>query len=514
VDEIAARHGLRIKKRLRSGALLDVPAYRLQAVSDDPAVDQLSGNHIVGAQMAVTMQAIGADQVQAGLESLGIPGVTGAGVGIAIIDSGIANVPELRDRIVASLDFTGHEGREGHEARRGGRDEHGHGTHVAGIAAAAGHNAHDETRGVAPGAHLVSLKVLDARGRGYAADVTEAIDWAIENRERFKIGVINLSLGGPVLQSHRDDPICQAVERAYRAGIVVVASSGNFGKDAEGRSVYGGVTVPGNSPFAITVGALNTKGTPWRSDDELASYSSKGPTMFDRLIKPDVVAPGNRIRGLLAPGSTLAKEHPEQVTGTGRDARIELSGTSMAAPVVSGAIAGLLERRRLSPGAARILLQYSAQPLMSEGVLGGGAGSVNLVAARALQVRGAVRVTSLAGQAVHAGQIVFGSREFWSAENILWGNDENILWGNDENILWGNDENILWGNDENILWGNATNILWGNVANILWGNAANILWGNDENILWGNDENILWGNDENILWGNDENILWGNAQGD
>ena len=455
VDEIVARHGLQVRKRLKSGAVLEVPGYQLQAVAGDPQVDALSGNQLVTAQMATSVQSTGADQVHGGLATLGAAGVTGAGIGIAVIDSGVAYMPELRGRIVASRDFT--------DDRGPGLDEHGHGTHVAGIAAAAGRNRHDDTRGVAPGAHIVSLKVLDARGRGYAADVIEAIDWAIENRQRYRIGVINLSLGGPVLQSWRDDPICQAVERAYRAGIVVVAAAGNFGKDAQGRSVYGGITSPGNSPYALTVGAINTMGTPWRGDDELASYSSKGPTLYDRLIKPDVVAPGNRIRGLVAPNSTLAKARPELITGVGRDARIELSGTSMATPVVSGAVASLIEgsRRQLTPGAVRILVQFSAEPLFEEGLLGGGAGSLNLAAARELQVRGAVRETVVAGNTVGSGQVVFASRDLWTAENILWGTDENILWGTDENILWGTDENILWGTNENILWGTDENILWG-----------------------------------------------------
>ena len=163
---------------------------------------------------------------------------------------------------------------------------------------------------MAPGANIISLKVLDAQGKGLAADVIQAIDWAVKNRRRYNIRVINMSLGGAVTQGWRDDPICQAVERAYRAGIVVVASAGNFGKTTDGRPIYGGITTPGISPFAITVGALNTKGTPWRSDDEVASYSSKGPTLFDHLIKPDLVAPGNKILGLAAPGSTLVREHP------------------------------------------------------------------------------------------------------------------------------------------------------------------------------------------------------------
>ena len=155
----------------------------------------------------------------------------GKGIGVAVIDSGVANAQELKGRIVASIDFT--------DARGQGLDHHGHGTHVAGVIAAAGANQNDDTRGVAPGAHIVSLKVLDAQGRGKAANVIAAIDWAIENRQKYGIRIINLSLGGPVLQSWRDDPLCQAVERAYRAGIVVVASAGNRGKDSVGRAVAG-----------------------------------------------------------------------------------------------------------------------------------------------------------------------------------------------------------------------------------------------------------------------------------
>ena len=136
---------------------------------------------------------------------------------------------------------------------------------------------------------------------------------------------------------------------------------GNFGKAAEGRPVYGGITTPGNSPFAITVGALNTKGTPFRSDDEVASYSSKGPTMFDHLVKPDLVAPGNRILGLAAPGSRLVRAHPELVVSTPEGKRLQLSGTSMAAAVVSGAVSVLLEGGVQGTESVRRLLQHSSK---------------------------------------------------------------------------------------------------------------------------------------------------------
>ena len=130
---------------------------------------------------------------------------------------------------------------------------------------------------------------------GKASDVIDAIYWVIHNSKRFNIRVINLSLGGPAEQSYLDDPMCEAVERAVNAGIVVVAAAGNRGKDDEGRSVYGLIESPGIDPYVITVGALNTKGTARRSDDELATYSSKGPTLVDGLLKPDIAAPGNKI---------------------------------------------------------------------------------------------------------------------------------------------------------------------------------------------------------------------------
>src|SRR5438034_7006291 len=153
----------------------------------------------------------------------------------------------------------------------------GHGTHVAGIIAGQQGRTSDTRKysGVAPGAYLVNLRVLGDDGSGTASDVIEAIDWAIDHRADYNIGVINLSLGAPVLQPDRDDPLCEAVERAVRAGITVVAAAGNFGKLPDGQAVRGGIVSPGNSPWAITVGALDTHGTPERSDDTVASYSSR-----------------------------------------------------------------------------------------------------------------------------------------------------------------------------------------------------------------------------------------------
>src|SRR5439155_25899584 len=127
------------------------------------------------------------------------------------------------------------------------------------------------------------------------------------------------------------------IERAYRAGITVVAAAGNYGRSADGRSVYGGITTPANSPYAIAVGALDTHGTAQRSDDTVAAYSSKGPTRYDLIVKPDLAAPGHHIVSAEAADSYLAKTYPDHhVSGSGQTAVMQLSGTSMAAGVVSG----------------------------------------------------------------------------------------------------------------------------------------------------------------------------------
>jgi serine protease AprX len=149
--------------------------------------------------------------------------------------------------------------------------------------------------------------------------------------------VINLSLGRPVFESFLEDPLDQAVERAYRAGLVVVASAGNYGRTQDGAAVIGGITSPGNSPYALTVGSLDSQGTVNRSDDVVSDYSSRGPTLFDRLVKPDIAAPGRKIVSLYVPGSTFAQKYPDHlVDGNGNKGLFYLSGTSMATGVVTG----------------------------------------------------------------------------------------------------------------------------------------------------------------------------------
>ena len=217
-------------------------------------------------------------------------GQTGSGIGVAVIDSGIANHQALRNRV----DGVGGFHRPERQRRRPIRARHARRRHHRRV----GESGY---AGVAPGAHLVNLQVLNADGSGDTSDVIAAIDWAIEHRAQHRLRVINLSLGHPVFESYRDDPLCQAVQRAVDAGMGGGAA-GNFGKTADGKAVVGGIVSPGNSPAALTVGASNARGTAQRSDDVMATYSSRGPTAIDGLLKPELVAPGNRLVAAAAPG--------------------------------------------------------------------------------------------------------------------------------------------------------------------------------------------------------------------
>ncbi len=235
-------------------------------------------------------------------------------------------------------------------------DQYGHGTHVAGIIGADGNGS--VYIGMAPGVNLINLKVLDQNGAGTDSQVIAAINQAIQLKSQYNIRIINLSLGRPVFESAANDPLCQAVEAAWKAGIVVVVAAGNDGRNNSfGSYGYGTITAPGNDPYVITVGAMNSMGTTTRSDDVMTSYSSKGPTVIDHIVKPDIVAPGNLIASVLAPGSTLVQLYPQNQVGS----HFVLSGTSMATPVVSGAAALLLQQTpSLTPDQVKARLMRNA----------------------------------------------------------------------------------------------------------------------------------------------------------
>ncbi|MEZ5286347.1 MAG: S8 family serine peptidase [Vicinamibacterales bacterium] len=339
IQRLARRYGLSVRKGLATGAVLSATPQALEALAADAEVDAVSADAEVRSQMAVTTQTTGAEAAWSGLvQTLGR--TTGRGVGVAIIDSGIAAHPALAGKVVVNLDFTAERGR--------GVDRYGHGTHIAGIVAGRGFDqfVSDADSGMAPGAHLLNLKVLDANGSGRVSDVVAAIDWAIQNRQRYAIRVLNLSLGTPPTQSYRDDPLCGG--GAGRAGGPGRGGVGGQLRPDAGRPHGAGQRdLAGHPPFAITVGALRTQGTVDPSDDEVAPWSSRGPTMVDHIVKPDLVAPGSRIISTAAAGSQLIQQFPDRVIdGPGPLDYVTMSGTSMSAAVVSGAVALLLESSR------------------------------------------------------------------------------------------------------------------------------------------------------------------------
>ena len=390
LDQLASRHRLYVVKRMRGAAVFLANSAELNDLSKDGAVDRLSGDLPVHSSTGISDASTAANQTRAGnalpLGLPGIAGVDGQGIGIAVLDSGISPHLALGNRVIANVSFVTNDPQM--------TDAFGHGTHVAGIIAgnpaAASGVAPAYAGGIAPGARLVNVRVLGADGSGYSSDVIDGIDWVIANRARHNIRVMNLSLGHPVMEACSTDPLCQAVNKAVQAGIVVVVSAGNAGRTPDGRTILGGITSPGNSPYAITVGSLNTSGTVDRSDDTVSVFSSRGPTPYDLVVKPDIAAPGTKILSLQADGAYLPAFYPStHVAGSGSNAYMSLSGTSMAAPMVSGGVALLLQGSpHLTPAQVKFALQNGATAMPDAGLMGAGAGSVNFWASRQIAVLG------------------------------------------------------------------------------------------------------------------------------
>jgi serine protease AprX len=384
LDAVAQRHGLKIVRRLAGSAVVMANSEEIAQLSADEEIDHLSGDVPVKTWMSISNQSTAADQTRAGVSGLlgigAIPAVTGQGIGVAVIDSGISPHAALANKVVANISkVTGDPSVA---------DAFGHGTHVAGIIAGIGSAAKNVTSlysgGIAPGAQLVNVRVLGANGVGLTSDVIAGIEWAVAHRAEYNIRVINLSLGHPVMEPAETDPLCEAVAEAVSAGVVVVVAAGNDGLAPDGSRILGGIMSPGNSPWAITVGALNTWGTAKRSDDTVATYSSRGPTRFDGTVKPDVAAPGNKLISLEVKNGYLPRTYPSlHKAGDGTNAYMQLSGTSMATPVVSGGVALLLQGTpRMIPAQVKMALQAGATYVPNGGLMGAGAGSVNFWASR------------------------------------------------------------------------------------------------------------------------------------
>ena len=269
---------------------------------------------------------------------------TGDGVGVAVIDTGVAGtLADFREsqsnstsRVVATVATNPYATSD--------NDSYGHGTHVAGIIAGNSNNRpssdplHGDYVGIAPDANLISIKAADEKGDATVLDVIYGLQFAVDNKDTYNIRVVNLSLESSQAQSYKTDPLDAAAEAAWFNGIVVVAAAGNRGTAADAVRY-----APGNDPYVISVGAVDDQGTKNTLDDSLADWSSRGTTQ-DGFAKPDVVAPGAHIVSNLAPNSQFTSLCPSCIVD---GQYIRAGGTSMSAPVVSGAVADLLQ---LHPG--------------------------------------------------------------------------------------------------------------------------------------------------------------------
>ena len=543
-----------------NGVVLDnVPDNQLATLGTQSAVSHVHAPRQIYAHNFRTAVTSGAYFARQNL------GFDGHGVSVAVIDSGAySQHDDLKGTVRTFIDFVGCNGCES-----AAYDDLGHGTHVTGTIAGNGADSNGELAGIAPGASIVSVKVLDSTGSGSELNAIAALDWVATNAAKYHIRIVNISWGAPATDSYTEDPLALATWQLVRQGIVVVAAGGNFGEDSQGHKLWGGVTSPGIAPWVLTVGASSTMGTFTRSDDTVADFSSRGPTAKDFLAKPDIVASGVGTVSLSAPGSTYySTEANFLVDGTAKTSfkpYLSLTGTSMAAPVVTGTVAQMLQANpSLTPNLVKAILQYTAQlypnykPLEQGGGFLNALGAVRLARFYATAKPGdVVPIEPISSQQfvwgnfVISGGLMLPGANAWD-DNIVWGTaqtdgGDNIVWGTScgqadcgDNIVWGTASakrtNIVWGtaDSDNIVWGtrlSGDNIVWGtSTDNIVWGtdcggaNCDNIVWGTAcadcDNIVWGTadpGDNIVWGtasgDDDNIVWGtsDDDNIVWGTA---
>ena len=294
------------------------------------------------------IRAIKADQVW----NRGPAYLQGQGIGVAVVDSGIQTQQDLytstgQNRLVASVAFN-----NGYNTSV--FDGYGHGNHVAGIIGGNGGRSGGAYMGVAPMVNLINVKVSDDQGASTTSNVVSGLQWIYENKDRYNIRVVNISLNSSAAASYHTDPLDAAVEILWFNKIVVVVSSGNVGKNA--------LYPPANDPFVITVGAVDDRGTASTTDDVLAKYSGYGTTESG-YAKPDLVAPGSNLISLMANrDAALVKAHPVNVVDAA-NGYFRMSGTSMAAPVVTGAVALLLQDEpNLTPDQVKYRLRATARP--------------------------------------------------------------------------------------------------------------------------------------------------------
>jgi serine protease AprX len=302
---------------------------------------------------------------QTGATRLASAGDTGQRVTVAVMDTGIDNLPDFSGRLVGGVDLTG-----------GGnpyQDGYGHGTFVAGLIAGDGASSGGRYSGEAPGANLVSVKVAGANGLTDLGALILGLQWAVDNQSRYGIKILNLSLGFESALSTVINPLDRAVEAVWHAGIAVVVSAGNTGP------FNGSILSPGDDPLVITVGALDDMATASVADDEMNDFSAAGPTSPDGWVKPDLVTSGRSVVSLAAPGSTIYSDYPSAAIGP---ANFVGSGTSFSAAITSGAAALVLaDNPGLTPNQLKARLLGTTSPGPVGNPFADGHGALNAYAA-------------------------------------------------------------------------------------------------------------------------------------
>jgi len=542
--------------------VLDVPNSKLKTIA-------LHGSTVYGSLNGIVRATNFRTGVQSGaFFARHLLRFNGAGVGVAILDSGVA--PNNETPVTFFKDFYAASTSPAYCATA--CDPNGHGTHIAGTIAGNGANSFGENSGMAPGSSLAALRVLGPDGTGTIDGVLRALAWLHHHHTQYNIRVVNLSFGTrptDLKLSDKDalgtlikDPLAAATKLLVEDGLFVVAASGNIGqvdcttllpKTPQPDSithkcdVFGGITAPGTFPWVFTAGANRSQGSFTRVDDVRARFSSRGPAFPLFNAKPDILAGGVGIESTAAPRSALYVDaqlhHPEFLLAggfpSGEFPYMVLTGTSQAAAVVSGVAAQMLQANpNLTPNLMKAILQYTSQDYvdpatgLSYDPLEQGAGFLNAL--------GAVRLSRFYATAKKGQRVPVGT--IWS-RHFIWGNHEmsgglmlpeanawtlGVMWGTPK-TLGADGDNIVWGTScgssdcgGNIVWGTSDgdNIVWGT------GDGDNIVWGTSgdgDNIVWGTSadgDNIVWGTDcggadcDNIVWGtagDGDNIVWGTA---
>lgn len=272
-------------------------------------------------------------------------GYSGEGIGVAIVDTGISKCNDFiypNDRIVAFKDFINN--------KKTPYDDNGHGTHVAGIAGGNGTNSDGRYKGIAINCNLIGVKVLNEEGQGNASDVLAGLQWIMDNRKKYNIRIVNLSIG--TNNTSYNDPLVKAVEKMWDSGIVITIAAGN-----DGPKKFT-INSPAISKKVITIGSSDdSKYSSNIWGNPMVNFSGRGPTM-QCVIKPDVLAPGVDIV------SCLSSSISNQSNNVIEQNYYALTGTSMSTPIVSGAIALLLEKYpELEPNDVKLMIKKCCKNL-------------------------------------------------------------------------------------------------------------------------------------------------------